>query len=54
MDSLAALAGVVVVISTIFILLAVLIGIAFYVFYSLMFYKLAQKRGTEHAWLRCV
>ncbi len=51
MDSLAALAGVVVVISAIFILLAVLVGIAFYVFYSLMFYKLAQKRGVEHAWL---
>lgn len=51
MDSLAALAGVVVVISAIFILLAVLVGIAFYVFYSLMLYRLAKKEFIDHAWL---
>ncbi|HIV03299.1 MAG TPA: hypothetical protein IAC74_06955 [Candidatus Aphodoplasma excrementigallinarum] len=51
MNSLAALAGVVVVISAIFILLAVLVGIAFYVFYSLMLYRLAKKEFIDHAWL---
>ncbi len=51
MNALAALAGTIVILSTVFILFAILIGIAFYVFSSLMFYRLAQKRGVEHAWL---
>lgn len=49
--ALAAAAGAVAVVAIVFSLIAALIGIAFYVFSSLMFYKLAQKRGVDHAWL---
>ena len=49
--ALAALSGAAFILGILVILFAVLIGIAYYVFYSLMLYNLAQKKFIDHAWL---
>lgn len=51
MNPFIALAGTFVILSIIFSSFAILACIAFYVFYSLMLYKLAKKDFIDHAWL---
>lgn len=51
MNPFIALAGTFVILSIIFSSFAILACIAFYVFYSLMLYRLAKKEFIDHAWL---